>query len=169
MLKTSLWEQRLAGADSTECIDQPSQKLPQPEIQAELHASAGLQAHSMDLGNAVFVHLYLRSMAHFPAANAAFARHFPAVNPPARACVEALLPPGCPVAIDVLCRPAGVCSQTAVSENVPVRCAGLSWPLQASHRVIQPKANFAAVFTKVGFFVSLQARKSAHTSSLKKS
>ena len=63
----------------------------------------------MDLSSAVFVHLYLRSMAHFPAANAAFARHFPSVSPPARACVEAALPQGCPVAVDVLCQPAGEC------------------------------------------------------------
>ena len=142
----------------TECVDKHSQKQSQPELHVELHASAGLQTHSMDLSNAVFVHLYLRSMSHFPAANAAFARHFPAVNPPARACVEALLPPGCPVAVDVLCRPAGVCSQTTVSGHVPVSCAGLSWPLQASHWVIQ-------LLQQSWFLVSLQACKSAHSSS----
>ena len=69
--------------------------------------AAELGKHGVSLRQALFVHLYLADMAHFPAANAAFARHFPAVNPPARACVQACLPPGSPVAVDVLCRAAG--------------------------------------------------------------
>ena len=56
----------------------------------------------MRLGDALFVHLYLADMACFGAANAAYTRHFPAVSPPARACVQALLPPGRHVAVDVL-------------------------------------------------------------------
>ncbi len=48
------------------------------------------------------MHLYIADMAYFGAANAAYARHFPAVDPPARACVQAQLPRGCPVAVDVL-------------------------------------------------------------------
>jgi len=35
-----------------------------------------------------FVHLYLSHMSHFAAANAAYCRHLPQVNPPSRACVQ---------------------------------------------------------------------------------
>ena len=41
-------------------------------------------------------------MSHFAAANGAYRRHFPAVSPAARACVEVPLPPGCPVMLEVL-------------------------------------------------------------------
>jgi hypothetical protein len=34
------------------------------------------------------VHLYLADMAHFGAANAAYCRHLPQLNPPSRACVQ---------------------------------------------------------------------------------
>eukprot|EP00887_Chlorella_sp_A99_P006590 scaffold3.g6590.t1 len=39
-------------------------------------------------GRSLFCHLYVPSMAQFGAANAAYARYFPAVNPPSRATVE---------------------------------------------------------------------------------
>lgn len=35
-----------------------------------------------------FVHLYLADMSHFAAANAAYCRHLPQINPPSRACVQ---------------------------------------------------------------------------------
>jgi hypothetical protein len=38
--------------------------------------------------DACFVHLYLRDMSHFGAANAAYCKVLPAVGPPARACVQ---------------------------------------------------------------------------------
>jgi len=50
----------------------------------------------------LFVHLYLADMSHFAAANGAYRRHFPAVSPAARACLEVHLPPGCPVMLQVL-------------------------------------------------------------------
>ena len=50
----------------------------------------------------LFVHLYLADMSHFAAANGAYRRHFPAVSPAARACVEVPLPPACPVMLEVL-------------------------------------------------------------------
>ena len=71
-------------------------------LTALMCAGAALQPLGLQLGDALFVHLYLADMACFSAANAAYARHFPAVNPPARACVQALLQPGCQVAVDVL-------------------------------------------------------------------
>ncbi len=46
-------------------------------------SAAGLSWHS-----ALFVHLYVPSMAHFGAANEAYARFFPPINPPSRATVE---------------------------------------------------------------------------------
>ena len=64
---------------------------------------AGVEAPYTSMREALFVHLYLADMAHFPAANAVFAQHFAAVNPPARACVEARLSKSSPVAVDVLC------------------------------------------------------------------
>jgi hypothetical protein len=41
-------------------------------------------------------------MESFGAANSAYQQHFPVSNPAARACVQALLPPGVAVAVDVL-------------------------------------------------------------------
>lgn len=49
---------------------------------------AAMPAFSCSWGNAFFVHLYVPSMAHFAAANSAYARFLPAVNPPARATVQ---------------------------------------------------------------------------------
>jgi diphthine-ammonia ligase len=51
---------------------------------------------------ALFVHLLLRDMAHFAAANAAYCSVVPLLRPPARACVEAALPDGCLLHVDVL-------------------------------------------------------------------
>ena len=38
--------------------------------------------------DSVFVHVYLRDMVHFGAANEAYCQHLPQVGPPARACVQ---------------------------------------------------------------------------------
>ena len=59
----------------------------------------------MILAEAVFVHLYLADMGTFAAVNRAYHRHFPAVSPAARACIQVPLPQGVPVAVDVLFRP----------------------------------------------------------------
>ena len=48
------------------------------------------------------MHLYLAQMEDFGAANVAYGHHFPAVSPPARACVQAQLPPGVDLTVDVL-------------------------------------------------------------------
>jgi hypothetical protein len=55
-------------------------------------------------GSSCFVHLYLCDMAHFAAANAAYCRHMPQVNPPSRACVQVTGPGGGPA----LCVDTGV-------------------------------------------------------------
>ena len=73
--------------------------------------SAGLEQHSLSLADAVFVHLYLADMGSFAAANRAYSRHFPAVSPAARACIQTPLPQGVPLAVDVLFRP-GLPSRT---------------------------------------------------------
>lgn len=67
--------------------------------------AAGLEEHRLNLADAVFVHLYLADMGSFAAANRAYARHFPAVRPAARACIQTPLHWGVPVAVDVLFRP----------------------------------------------------------------
>ena len=64
--------------------------------------AAELAALSLKLDVVLFVHLYLADMSHFAAANGAYRRHFPAVSPAARACVEVHLPPGCSVMLEVL-------------------------------------------------------------------
>mmetsp|Transcript_35745 Transcript_35745/g.79546 ORF Transcript_35745/g.79546 Transcript_35745/m.79546 type:complete len:894 (+) Transcript_35745:147-2828(+) len=61
-----------------------------------------LAAMHLELNHALFVHLFLANMGHFAAANAVYCRHFPAHNPPSRACVQVPLPEGCPVMVDVL-------------------------------------------------------------------
>ncbi len=42
----------------------------------------------LTLGHALFVHLYLANMGHFAAANNVYAKYFPAMDPPSRACVQ---------------------------------------------------------------------------------
>lgn len=71
---------------------------------SKLRACAVAELASVDLTLhvALFVHLYLADMSHFAAANAAYCRHFPAVSPSSRACVEVPLPPGCPLMLEVL-------------------------------------------------------------------
>lgn len=64
--------------------------------------SAELAAKGLALSHALFVKLYLSDMSHFAAANAAYCRHFPAVSPAARACVQVGLPEDRPVMLDVL-------------------------------------------------------------------
>lgn len=64
--------------------------------------TAELLAVGASMHVALFVHLYLADMGHFAAANVAYCGHFPAVSPSARACVQAQLPAGCPVMVEVL-------------------------------------------------------------------
>ena len=59
----------------------------------------------MSLATAVFVHLYLADICAFAAANSAYTRHFPAVSPAARACIQVPLPIGVIIALDVFLRP----------------------------------------------------------------
>ncbi len=63
---------------------------------------AALASHGLSLAAALFVHLYLVRMEDFGAANKAYGHYFPAVSPPARACVQGQLPPGVDVMVDVL-------------------------------------------------------------------
>ncbi|WIA29375.1 hypothetical protein OEZ86_011879 [Tetradesmus obliquus] len=63
---------------------------------------APLQQRGLSWLRSCFVHLYLADMAHFGAANEAYCRHLPQVDPPSRACVQVPLPAGCPVLLDVL-------------------------------------------------------------------
>jgi len=67
--------------------------------------AAGLGQQGVSLADAVFVQLYLADMGSFAAANRAYSRHFPAVSPAARACIQTPLPEGVPLAVDVLFRP----------------------------------------------------------------
>lgn len=53
-----------------------------------LPPAADLTARGLDLGSAVFVHLYLASMGHFGAANSVYCSYFPSLDPPSRACVQ---------------------------------------------------------------------------------
>ena len=71
--------------------------------------AAELAQRSLSLGQGLLVQLYLADMGHFSAANAAYARHFGSSSPPARACVQAPLPAGTIVAVDVLVPPPGAC------------------------------------------------------------
>lgn len=72
-------------------------------VHAALSAvTSAASRHGLTLDNALFVHLYLGNMAHFAAANAAYCAHLPASRPPSRACVQAPLPAGRPVLLDVL-------------------------------------------------------------------
>ena len=68
---------------------------------------AGLARESAHLRDGLFNQLYLADMGHFAAANAAYARYCGGINPPARACVQAPLPAGMAVAVDVILPPCG--------------------------------------------------------------
>lgn len=58
-------------------------------LSAALAAVQGaLPALGLSWHSALFVHLYVPSMAHFGAANEAYSRFFPPINPPSRATVE---------------------------------------------------------------------------------
>lgn len=50
--------------------------------------AAQLQQRGLSWLRSCFVHLYLADMAHFGAANEAYCRHLPQVDPPSRACVQ---------------------------------------------------------------------------------
>ena len=71
--------------------------------------AAELAQRSLSLGHGLLVQLYLANIGHFSAANAAYACHFGSSSPPARACVQAPLPAGTIVAVDVLVPPPGAC------------------------------------------------------------
>lgn len=66
-----------------------------------------MQASGVAWADALMVHLYLKDMAHFASVNATYIRVVPATAPPARACVEACLPEGVLVSVDVLARAPG--------------------------------------------------------------
>lgn len=63
---------------------------------------AGLAARGCGWQAVLYVHLLLRHMPHFPAANAAYRGIVPQASAPARACVAAPLPAGVLCAIDAL-------------------------------------------------------------------
>lgn len=67
---------------------------------------AELREKDLSLGAALMVHLYLADMACFGAANAEYCRHFPVSSPPARACLQAPLPPHLHVLVELLLPPA---------------------------------------------------------------
>lgn len=83
-----------------------------------------LEQHGTSLGQALFVHMFLADMATFCDANRAYNPHMPAVNPPARACVQSHLPAETPVAIDILvpCNPAG-----NLRHQQPILLEGFCW------------------------------------------
>lgn len=54
----------------------------------QLGAAMAVPGLGLGWRSALFVHLYVPSMAHFAAANEAYSAFFPAINPPARATVE---------------------------------------------------------------------------------
>jgi hypothetical protein len=62
-------------------------------------ALSAVAEHLPQLGltwlHSCFVHLYLANMSHFGAANEAYCRHLPQVDPPSRACVQVRLGWGC--------------------------------------------------------------------------
>ena len=74
-------------------------------VKVMIRYAAGLDQQGVSLADAVFVQLYLADMGSFAAANTAYSRHFPAVSPAARACIQTPLPEGVPLAVDVLFRP----------------------------------------------------------------
>lgn len=78
------------------------------QLLAALHAlSKEMKASGVGWPDSLMVHLYLKDMSHFAAVNAAYIRVVPATAPPARACVEACLPEGVLVSVDVLARAPG--------------------------------------------------------------
>lgn len=68
---------------------------------------ASLQAAGLAWTDALMVHLYLADMSHFAAVNGTYVRVVPLAAPPARACVQAVLPAGVLVAVDVSVRAPG--------------------------------------------------------------
>ncbi|KAM4624679.1 diphthine--ammonia ligase [Polymixia lowei] len=77
-----------------------------PGVQAQTTAAFTLLQAEMDsrgwqMRHIVLVHLYVRSMEDVAPLNAAYKKHF-GINPPARVCVEAPLPPGQLLQMDCL-------------------------------------------------------------------
>ena len=73
--------------------------------------TSALQAIATELSNlnltwhdALFVHLYVPEMAHFAAANAAYSKFFPSINPPSRATVQLAANPEISLIAEVLLR-----------------------------------------------------------------
>lgn len=78
------------------------------QLLAALHAlQKEMAATRVSWADSLMVHLYLRDMSQFAAVNATYIRVVPATAPPARACLEACLPDGTLVAVDVLTRAPG--------------------------------------------------------------
>lgn len=67
-----------------------------------MHACTGLRRHACGWHDVLYVHLFLRHMPHFLAANAAYRAVVPQASAPARACVAAPLPPGVLCAVDAI-------------------------------------------------------------------
>jgi len=61
--------------------------------------------NSIQWQDAVFLHLYIPRMAHFTAANDAYSRFLPAINPPARATVQLADNPESAMVVEVLYAP----------------------------------------------------------------
>jgi diphthine-ammonia ligase len=93
-----------AGASSSGSAQGPeAPEATAAAVRAALRAvEAQLQARRLGWGCSLFVHLYLRDMGHFGAANAAYCSVLPQHNPPSRACVQLPLGSGCAVLLDVL-------------------------------------------------------------------
>ncbi|KAJ8411854.1 hypothetical protein AAFF_G00154920 [Aldrovandia affinis] len=96
--RTTLGYQWICGISGLQC-DEPDIQTQTRQafalLQGEVHKK-GLQ-----LKHIVLVHLYVRSMADFAAVNSVYRSHFGS-NPPARVCVEALLPLGQLLQMDCL-------------------------------------------------------------------
>ena len=84
-------------------VDGASALGTQLALAAALRAvQAALPAAGLTFRDSLFVHLYVPSMDHFAAANAAYAAYLPAVNPPARATVQLAAGAGLALAVEVM-------------------------------------------------------------------
>ncbi|KAJ8290259.1 hypothetical protein GJAV_G00010590 [Gymnothorax javanicus] len=90
--------QWLCGISGPQC-DQPD--IRNQMRQACTLLQAEVQKMGLELKHIVLVHLYVQSMASFSAVNSVYRSYF-GLNPPARVCVEAPLPPGQLLQMDCL-------------------------------------------------------------------
>eukprot|EP00892_Ulva_mutabilis_P002713 jgi/Ulvmu1/12442/UM009_0094.1 len=108
----------LAAAREAPLRHMPSASCATPATEAETASAVtaaleqihrGLQSVGGSWHSVLYVHLFLRHMPHFAAANSAYRAAVPQNSAPARACVAAPLPPGVLCAIDAIrVPPAGV-------------------------------------------------------------